>query len=391
MKRGHVRWIGWVSLLSTLLLSGCWQVPSVDHEAFVDTLAIDYDKGVVQVWVTVINPSGGSKEQLSTVSLGSSDNPLWVGHSKGSSFIEALNTLFPTSPKRLIWSQLSTLILHDSLLKEHYLDVVRTMSRYYEIRYTLLVYGTREHLSDLLSPHLAVETNPLYQFMRTSQKAKQNGFVVAPLHLYKFLRELQERVGTVILPELRLNREAGVGWSGKKRPADQYEVTTAGLLQHGRFVTWLPATVMPGLFWTRLGGDRLPLYLREPRGKRVSATLYVRDIRHRVRTAAASPRLRFDLQIEGTVDLAETTGKTDEPALIRQAEQTVARDVRRSYLYGLAHHADVLNLAVGVHRTRNLPWSPLAHRQISLALTPSSLRAVRVHLNLVHSAMRIPD
>ena len=137
----------------------------------------------------------------------------------------------------------------------------------------------------------------------------------------------------------------------------------------------------------------MPLFLRKPGGKSVAASLYVRRIKGSVRPVVTGSRLRFDLRIEGSLDLSELSTQMPPRALIRQAERTVARDVRRSFAYGVARRADILNLAVGACRMRSLPWSPLQKikRETLLALTSSSLRHVRVHLTLVHSAMRAPD
>lgn len=382
----------WSLFLCILLLPGCWQAPSVDNEAFIDTLAIAYDKGLYHVWVTVVNPSGNTQEGASVISLGSPDNPLWVAVGHGSTFIEAVNNLYPTSTKRLMWSQLSTVILHESVLRHQYLNVVRTLVRYYEIRYTVWIYGTRDNLPDILRPNLAIESNPLYQYARNPDRAKQLGFVMKSKHLYEFLRELQGPAGTTLLPELRLNRDP-VNWFKEHKPADFYSIMTAGVLRQGRFIGWLPSSIMPGIFWARIGGTRLPLYLRKPDGKRVAATLYVRHIKSHISPVIGRSRLRFDLQMEGTMDLSELTAPTPERTLIRQAEETVAREVRRSFAYGVTHHADLFNLTVGVYRMRSLPWSSLAHLKGKkwLTLTPSSLRTVRVHLTLVHSAMRAAD
>ncbi|WP_082806674.1 Ger(x)C family spore germination protein [Ferroacidibacillus organovorans] len=376
----------------SLLLTGCWDSADLDNIAYVHSLGVDYDHGHYKIWLGLIDPTkSGIEESKST---GETSRALWVVYGTGRSFLEAVNAIYPSSPKRVSWSHFSLLILHENVLRGPYKEVIEALTRYREVRYTSWVYGTKDTMGNLFTANLPVENNPLYYYVANPKRVQQFGYVVPSVRLNEWQRALHEPVGSAILPQMALNHQRDVHWpKSKDKPYDELLLPTVGVFRHERFMGWLSHRDMLGVFWARTGGTRVPLFLPPAPGSTEQVILYIHHLHVEIHPMQRRHHWTYDLKISGPVDLAQEGQGRAEKEIITLAERVIERDVRRTFRTGVMHHADILNITPKVYRGALMLWPPNTRQKLlnNLELRADSLRNVNIHLTLVHTGMRTVD
>jgi len=388
--KGIVRWA--VCLLTPFVLTGCWDSADLDNIVYVHNAGISYDHGQYEVWIGLLDTTKSSTQE--TKATNKSAHALWTVHGKGSSFIEVVNNIYPTSPKRVSWSQFSVLILHDSILRGPYREVLRALSRYREVRYSVWVYGAKDPLKKIFTANQPVENNPLYYYITNPRRVQTFGYVVPSIHLNELLRELHEPVGSAILPQIALNRQRSVKWDKESNKSyDEFSVPTVGVFRREEFAGWLPHKDLLGVFWARTGGIRIPLYLHYKPGSAALTTIYLHHLRIKVHPVEQRHQWYYDLSISGPADIAEAGQGQSATVITKLAERRVEKDIRQTYSTCLSRHVDIFNLTAVTYRRQFILWPPNSGQKLlsNLTLRPDSLRKVKVKLNLNHTGMRTLD
>ncbi|WP_160327185.1 Ger(x)C family spore germination protein [Ferroacidibacillus organovorans] len=373
----------------SLLLTGCWDSADLDNITYVHSLGVDYDHGRYRIWLGLIDPTKSGIDE--SKSNGEAARALWVVYGTGKSFLEAVNAIYPSSPKRVSWSHFSLLILHENILRGPYEDVIKALTRYREVRYTSWVYGTKDRMEDLFTANLPTENNPLYYYVSNPKRVQQFGYVVPSLRLNEWIRDLREPVGSAMLPQMALNHQRGVHWpSAKDKPYDELLLPTVGIFRHERFMGWLSHRDMLGVFWARTGGTRIPLFLPPAAGSTEQVILYAHHFHVEIHPIQRRHHWTYDLKISGPVDLAQAGQGRSEKEIIKIAERVIDRDIRRTFRTGAEHRVDILNFTQKVYRGALILWPPNTRQKLldSLELRPDSLRNINIHLTLVHTGMR---
>lgn len=377
-------WPWLVVLFSTLLSTGCWESAGLDNIAYIHEVAVSYQRGVYSLYATILNIPVVT--ETSEKAMSEKAAPVYIVQAQGKSWIEAVNNMFPTSPKRLMWSQFTTLILHESLLKGHFLDVIDPLLRYREIRPTVWVYGTRAPLARLLQAKMPLEPNPLYTYINNPSEVRVFGRVFPPVRIHTFLRELNEPGRSPLLPELSMNMPESVTWYKERKEMDFVAVSSVGVFSNRRFAGWMPRNALPGLMWARTKGKRIPLYIHHP----LIATVYLNNNKVKIDSVQRHGRTFFTLSIQEKADLAEQSQEIDIPQLTQQIQTLMAQDVMKTYRAGVALHSDVLGLGQQAYRRYGFLWPLHTKTEVlrSIRLRPDSLRRVNVKLIRAHSGMR---
>lgn len=95
-----------VALFLLLTLTGCWSRYEVQNMNYATAVGIDYVDGQYTLYVQLLDFSTVAKLEGQQKA---EQPPVWVGKGEGSSFTEAANDLYSTSPTTL---QLGTNLCH---------------------------------------------------------------------------------------------------------------------------------------------------------------------------------------------------------------------------------------------------------------------------------------
>ncbi|MGR5963290.1 Ger(x)C family spore germination protein [Bacillus paranthracis] len=134
-------------LITSAMLSGCWNIKEVQDIYYVAALGIDFKEGKYIAYAQLLDFSNVAKLEGARPDK---QPPVWIGRGEGFTITEALNQLYKDAQQRLFWGHVSTIILSERLLRQDIKDSIDFINRYREIRYNILLYATKEPIDDIL-------------------------------------------------------------------------------------------------------------------------------------------------------------------------------------------------------------------------------------------------
>ena len=109
-----------IIILSTLLLTGCFNYTELNKMAIVSSIGIDRKSDKYEVTVQIMNAKESDETEGSQVS---------VYTEKGTTIMEALRKISLRSPRKLNGSHLSKLVLSKEVSKENIIDILDAFER----------------------------------------------------------------------------------------------------------------------------------------------------------------------------------------------------------------------------------------------------------------------
>lgn len=215
-----MRWVRCLLAAALLIvpLTGCWGAREIEHMIYVNTIGVDYVENQVVVYIQMVNFSGIAKKESGQTQQQKTS----VGKAGGASFDEAIFNLYASSPQRISWSNVKSIVFSEAALKHGIVDqVLEVWDRYYEFRYTVWTMATRDPLEEVLNTKSINELSVVYSQLNSPMRIYEQSSVIAPLYLYKFIWKWKEKGETVLLPYV----EIMPGWTEDGKPSPNVSMT----------------------------------------------------------------------------------------------------------------------------------------------------------------------
>ncbi|MBJ9990905.1 MULTISPECIES: Ger(x)C family spore germination protein [Paenibacillus] len=367
-----IRCILTVILLSTLL-TGCWGTREIDHMIYVNTLGVDYVKDKVVVYIQMVNFGGIAKKESGQ----SQQQKTYVGKAEGDAFDAAVFNLYESSPQRIVWSNVKSVVFTENALKHGLIDqVFDVWDRYYEFRYTVWAMATREPLERVLNATSTSELSAIYSQLNSPMRSYEQSSIVAPLYMYKFIWKWKEKGETVQLPYL----ETVSGWTDNQKQSPNNSMAGVCFLDHQKFRSCLPAQDILGLRWTEKKTIRTPLIIKEK--KKIKAVIVMNNIKSSIRPRTVNGKPVFDIKVSMQGTLPQLSTSLHRQQLELQAAKEVKSQIMDTYVKGLEKDIDVYSLSAKLYRSMPKEWQELSAKG-QLKLDRGSIGIITVKVNLI--------
>lgn len=374
MKAGRA-WVGGM-LAAMMLLSGCWNANDIDNLDYVNAIGIDYLEDEKQ-FVVCLQLLSFDKVAKAEQGMSMSPTPVWLGIGKGKSYNEAISKITVESQRRLFWGHVTALVLGDGLLnKGEISDTLQTFFRYYELRYTMWVFGTRDKLTDIFKATPNFERSRLRMLLHTpKENFKQRSYIV-PLRLNDFMAEYYEPSHTLVLPSITVGSDI---WQKDETPVESLRYNGIYSFWHQKKTGFLPLDKVKGIRWMMPQTNRAPVVIVENGRNLAGARL--RKPRVAVKIIEEGGRPYFDIHVIVEGAITELNEQVPDKELVRQLQSTVEKEIRDTYETGLKSQADVLGLGSRLYNKGADKYRQYADDNL-FVLKPDSLRNVKVEVQL---------
>ncbi len=360
-------------LLLTTLLTGCWGMREIEHMIYVNTLGVDYVKDKVVVYIQMVNFSGIAKKEAGQTQ----EQKTFIGQAEGDSFDTAIFNLYASSPQRIIWSNVKTIVFSEEALKHSLIDqVLEVWDRYYEFRYTVWVMATKDPMEKVLNTKSISDLSVIYSQLNSPKRTYEQSSVIAPIYMYKFIRDWKEAGETVLLPYLQIIP----GWSDNQKPSPNISMTGVCLLHNKHFRGCLETGDILGLRWVEKKTIRTPLVIKDK--KKVKALMVMDHLKASVHPRLIDGKPVFDMKISMQATLPQLSMSFHKEMLEREATKEVRDQVMATYLKGLASDSDIYGLSRIFRRSMPKEWRRLNEDNM-LPLDAGSIGKIDVKVNLV--------
>jgi len=366
----------WFPLL--ILLSGCWDSHYIENINYITALGFDYvdDQfiayGQMLDFGSIAKQEGGRKPQPAQA---------WVGKGKGETFNLALNDLYRTAQQRILWSQITSIVITERALQHGTAEFHDAITRYREIRFTPWVYATKVPIEQLfvtpaffnLSELATIQHDPV-------QNYKQQSWI-KPLPYMQYATDSLEPGKTVAVPALTIQETQ---WKRNDVNDPKMLMRGAHLVKNGKYQGYLTHTQLVGLRWMTPETNRSPIIIPGP--DNTVETLSMERPKVHVKTIFAGDEPSFAIEVDLIGNIVEMDSPMRETEMNQKVEAVVQQQIQATYMAALEKHIDIYQLEYYAYRDHFKAWKQLTAHE-PFALSKSSLASVKVSVHLVHAGM----
>lgn len=362
-----------VTAFFSTLLTGCWGAREIEHMVYVNTLGVDYVNDKVVVYIQMVNFSGIAKKESGQTQTQKTS----IGRAEGDSFDTAIFNLYSSSPQRIIWSNVKTIVFSEAALKDGLIkQVLEVWDRYYEFRYTVWAMATKEPMDKVLNTASISDLSVIYSQLNSPMRTYEQSSIIAPMYLYNFIRKWKEKGETVLLPYVEIKP----GWYDNKKPSPNVSMTGVCFLDNQQFRGCLEGNDILGLRWLEKRTQRTPLVIKEE--KEVKAMMVMNKLKSSVHPKLKQGKPAFDIKVSMQATLPQLNTSLHKKQLELQATKEIKDEIMKTYLKGLDMEVDAYGLSAIFYRSMPKEWHKLSVKE-KLALDPSSIDNIDIKVNLI--------
>lgn len=361
-----------------ILQTGCWNSKDIQNMAYVTAIGFDYKDGKYVTYVQVLNFSNVAKGDI--VEVGKRI-PAWIGQGEGKTVTESFNSIYATSQLRIFWGHVKAIVLSDRFVRngERLKEAYDMVNRYREIRYNILIYGTREEMREVFAQKSMLNMSPLDTLLDTPDQAYSQRSFLLPVYGFKLIAQFNEPAGAAMLPSLTLERRA---WTEDEEKRTMFRIDGAYFFRGQDCTGWLSEQSLAGYRWLQKELERSPVNI--PDDGAPDAAIVLMKPKPRIRHFVRDGNIYYNVSLSLHAFVDELVHPITKKEIERQAARVVEKQIRATYKTGLGIKADVLNLDECLFRDNPKLWHE-AHRQSDFILKEDSLEGIKVKVNLIHS------
>ena len=369
----HLRAIA-ITLVFPVLLCGCWNAREIENLLYVNALGIDHVDNEFVVYAQILSFSNIAKEEA-----GGERTSKGVAVAKGSgrTFVNALFNIYPTSQKQMTWSHIRSIVFSERALeKKHMEEILDELDRFYEFRYTLWTYATKDPILDIFNAKQVFNLPVIYSQLANPSDLYEQNSVLRPMKLFQFIARRDEPNLVVYVPILSINRNS---WSEDKKALPKLKMIGACLLQNLEPQGCWPRSDLLGLRW--LDEHTVRTLLGITKGGQLLAMTILEKPKVKIEPRLQNGMVTFTIDIHATGYITQvmTVGPIIE--IEKEAAKKIEAEVRSLFEKGRKHNIDTLQLGHALYRKYPQEWKRL-QKNNTLPLSQESLSTVNVQVKL---------
>lgn len=368
-----------LSLLMLFLLTGCWNSKDIQTMAYVTGLGLDYQNGKYITYVQVLNFSNIAKTE--GMELGSTV-PNWIGRGEGKTMTEAFNAIYTSSQIRVFWGHLKAIVCTENLLKraDRIKEAYDMINRYREVRYNVLIYGTKVPLRDIFTQKSILNLSPLDTVMYSPTQIYAQRSFIPPIYGYKCVAHLNEPGSESIIPSISIVDNK---WTVDYKDKPMLRINGAFFFSDQQLKGWLKESDLAGYRWLQKKLQRSALQIIDDNNQAIAALVLVRPKPEIIPIVQnGTPFFRISVNVKAFIE--ELTADITEKELEIRAAKAVKEEIWTTYKKGLATQADVFQLSQALYRNYPKVWNAERQEQ-AFFLNESSLKQIDVKVHLLHT------
>jgi len=358
------------------MLSGCWDMKTIQDIDYLTALGFDYRNGQYIVYVQMLDFASVAKTESGKPTQ---PTPIWVGTGQGITPAAAINDLYRTSQLQIFYGQISTLVISENVMKQGLEFVSELPRRYSEMRYTPWVFGTKQPISELFSITPFFNLSPMTSLLHQPQESYRQESRITPVTLLDFAASFPEPGKATLLPSLSMSEH---NWMSNQKPNKMLVIDGIFAFQDERYRGWLDVKDVNGLRWTEPKTIRSPLQLQSEGKIVASVSLEKPQIQYALQ--GQIPDIHFKLKVKLVGNIVAIAESVPESKMEQLAAEYVEDEIKSTFVNGLRVHADLLQLEHFMYRKHNREWK--RWRQASKGhLQADTLADVQVKVHMEHA------
>ncbi|MFB9758948.1 Ger(x)C family spore germination protein [Ectobacillus funiculus] len=347
----------------TVFLTGCWDQRELNKIALVMALGLDKAKGKEEYRVSyqVVNPT-----EISGKTGTGRTTPVTVYSNSGSTIFEALRNAAEVTPRQLMISHISIIVIGEELAKEGVHGILDFFERDDEGRLTSnLLIAKNTEAKEVLKTLTPIERVPAIAIegkLETMVKKLSKGYSV---ELDEVIRGALRKGGGPVISGVELigNAKSGAKASGIKitTPAAVIRISGLAMFKQGKLVGWLNGETARGttVINNKLRGSAVTIGCKQ---KKRGLSIEVRRSKTKIRTSVRNhiPTIHLFIKQEGSIGQIFCAIDLKKSKEIRKLEKKWAQEMKKEVQEAIAQaqkkQTDVFGFGEALERTNKHEW-----------------------------------
>ncbi|WP_068775985.1 Ger(x)C family spore germination protein [Paenibacillus sp. FJAT-26967] len=365
---------GTLLLLLVTLLTGCWSSKDLQTMAYATTLVIDYVEDKYVIHAQFLNFSNIAKNESTQIGQ---EVPIWIGKSEGTTVTEAMTTFYATSQLRVFWGHLKAIVVTENMMKRGLREVYDEMNRFHQIRFNVLIYGTNEPATKLLSLKSLLNFSPLESLLARPGQFYDQKSLILPVYGFKFIAQLNEAGNSTLLPSLSIRN--GI-WTEDTTNKGMFDIDGAYFFNDLEYTAWMPISDLLGARWLQTKLSRSPINV--PNDKPFAA-LMVQNPKFVITPLIEGDEVRYNIEVKLSSYVNELRENISENDLKKAAEKVIEDEIRTTYNKAILKKVDVYMLSKTLYRGHPHVWKRIYNKK-EFPLKKDSLNEIKVDIHIEH-------
>jgi spore germination protein KC len=358
------------------LLTGCWDTREIENAWYINALGIDFQDNRYVIYPQLINFSTFAKQEGSATRT---PQPIFIGKGKGETADLTAFDFYHTAQQQVSWEHIKTIVFSENVLKNGNLHQVdEFLARFFQFRNTMWVFGTKDSVRDVLATGTILNISPLYTVMVIPNEVQKNYSIYTPMKFLKFRANFYEPGMTTQVPFLSIDQKT---WKQDKKNASLLKYAGSAFIASKRYKGYLSEKDSSGLKWMDKNLNRAPLLLKKD-GEPV-AVVVLKKPKVQTQTSIKNHLPHFRMKISLAGDIFQIEKYMSVKTYNTLAEESLKKEIERTYKNGLKKGIDVYNLSQILYRDNVNTWKKYEKHGI-VPLSPSTL-AVDVKVKIITS------
>ncbi|GAB0171607.1 Ger(x)C family spore germination protein [Lysinibacillus sp. CTST325] len=369
-----------LSLATSLLLSGCWDVNEAQRMYYVDGIGIDYKDGQYKIYLQLINFTNVAKSEYPNPETIQAE----VGQSGGKTLEEALFKLFRSVDQKVFWGHMTFIIFSEEALKnKNALSVIDTVLRYRETRYQIWTYCTQDPIKDILLITPILNKPLISSKLSTPLDTADEETFVEPVNFRNLVIGLNEPNHEIGIPYVTINKS----WKTAEQQGQETALTGVGVLSKSGFKGFIKNGAARGMQWmhNRTHRGELTFKLDDNETDYLTATL--EKIKVDIEPLVKNDQVTFDVVVKLNATLNGFKTNISEDEIRKKIIKEVKKEIRRTYEEALAKDIDIYRLSEHLYRKNVKVWKKL-EKDGKIPLTPSTISKLEIDVHQVNSGRK---
>ncbi|WP_053363342.1 Ger(x)C family spore germination protein [Bacillus sp. FJAT-27251] len=377
MKRKSMMGISSMIIFCLFFMAGCdIDVVEIERQNFANAIGVDYRDGKYYIYIQMLGLSSVAKRES-----GEKAPPeVYVSETSGATFIDAFFKAYHTAQERIVWANVTAIVLSENILNKGLGNVFDGLTRYYEFRPTPWIFGTKDSMADILTTPGFFNQGSLDTLLQSPMGVYEQSSTIKPKKLNQFAREIFEPGQTTYIPSLAVN---DLQWKKNKKNEAKLSIDGAFFLKNLEYKGHFPYEQLKGIRWLTPETVRASLLL--PNEKEPDFLTVLEDQSVKILPVKQDGSFRFTISYfaNGIVSNRMRNSTMNVEAMEQFVKKGIISQVRELYQLGLEHNIDFLNLEHQLYRKYHKDWQKLKDQDT--LLREDSIKSMEVHITLEHS------
>jgi Ger(x)C family germination protein len=359
-----------------LILNGCSKTPEIQNMAYATAIGVDFEKGKWIAYAQILNFANISHSEQ--VNIGN-PVPIWVGKGKGDTVALALTDISRTSQLHVFWGHVNAVVMTEAVLKKGVSAVYSAINRYREVRYNILVYGTKRELPEILTQKSLLNLSPLSTIMFTATQSDSPYSIIMPVTGNRVIANLNEPGEPGLIPSIDIDSK---DWTEDQKVKPMFNLSGGYFFQNNKMIGWMSEKDLQGMRWTEEKLERMPLQV-DVNGS-PAAVVMCSTPKMLIKPVKVKGDLKFNIEVDAKGYVMELLQDVPMEQLKRQAAETIRKEMIATYLNAIKVRCDPFRLRQSLYRSDPAAFHRLFQMD-TFFLRKDSIGEIHVHIHLMNT------